>query len=62
MMKHSSRQLANNFQDLVAKVKNLVVMAPVLGVISRPDDPCITVNFMLQSSVVVLNLNCISFL
>ena len=61
-MKHSSRQLANNFQDLVAKVKNLVVMAPVLGVISRPDDPYITVNFMLQSSVVVLNLNCISFL
>ena len=55
MMKHSSRQLANNFQDLVAKVKNLVVMAPVLGAISRPDYPCITVHFMLQSSVIVSN-------
>ena len=28
--------LANNFQDLVAKVKNLVALAPVLGAISRP--------------------------
>ena len=28
--------LATNFQDLVAKVKNLVVLAPVLGVILRP--------------------------
>ena len=37
MMKHSSRQLAANFQDLVAKVKNLVALAPVLGAISRPD-------------------------
>ena len=36
MMKHSSRQLATNFQDLVAKEKNLVVLAPVLGAISRP--------------------------
>ena len=25
------------FQDLVAKVKNLVALAPVLGAISRPD-------------------------
>ena len=25
-----------NFQDLVAKVKNLVTLAPVLGAISRP--------------------------
>ena len=29
--------LATNFQDLVAKVKNLVALAPVLGAISRPD-------------------------
>ena len=27
---------ATNFQDLVAKVKNLVALAPVLGAISRP--------------------------
>ena len=26
-----------NFQDLVAKVKNLVALAPVLGAISHPD-------------------------
>ena len=30
-MKHST-----NFQDLVAKVKNLVALAPVLGAISCP--------------------------
>ena len=29
--------LATNFQDLVAKVKNLVALAPVLGTISRPE-------------------------
>ena len=28
--------LATNFQDLVAKVKNLVTSAPVLGTILRP--------------------------
>ena len=28
--------LATNFQDLVAKVKNLGALAPVLGAISRP--------------------------
>ena len=28
-----------NFQDLVAKVKDLVALAPVLGAISRPDLP-----------------------
>ena len=27
--------LANNFQDLVVKVKNLVALAPVVGAISR---------------------------
>ena len=31
--------LATNFQDLVAKVKNLVALAPVLGAISCPDLP-----------------------
>ena len=30
-----------NFQDLVAKVKNLVALAPVLGAISRPDSQTI---------------------
>ena len=30
--------LATDFQDLVAKVKNLVALAPVLGAISRPED------------------------
>ena len=34
-MKHS------NFQDLVAKVKNLVALAPVLGAISRSETLCI---------------------
>ena len=29
--------LATNFQDLVAKVKNLVALAPVLGAISCPE-------------------------
>ena len=29
--------LATDFQDLVAKVKNLVALAPVLGAILRPD-------------------------
>ena len=29
--------LAINFQDLVAKVKNLVTLVPVLGAISCPD-------------------------
>ena len=29
--------LATTFQDLVAKVKNLVTLAPVSGAISRPD-------------------------
>ena len=36
MMKRSSSILATNFQDLVAKVKNLVALAPVSGAISRP--------------------------
>ena len=30
--------LATNFQDLVAKVKNLGALAPVLGAISRPGE------------------------
>ena len=30
--------LATNFQDFVAKVKNLGALAPVLGAISRPAD------------------------
>ena len=32
----SLANLATNFQDLDAKVKNLVALAPVLGTISRP--------------------------
>ena len=30
-------KVMTNFQDLVAKVKNLGALAPVLGAISRPD-------------------------
>ena len=30
-------KLATNFQDLVAKVKNLVALAPVLGAILHPE-------------------------
>ena len=37
MLKRLVANLATNFQDLVAKVKNLVALAPVLGAISRPD-------------------------
>ena len=33
---NSPANLATNFQDLVAKVKNLVALAPLLGSISRP--------------------------
>ena len=36
MMKRLVANLATNFQDLVAKVKNLVALAPVLGAISHP--------------------------
>ena len=32
--------LATNFQDLVAKVENVVALAPVLGAISRPVAQC----------------------
>ena len=35
-MKRLVANLATNFQDLVAKVKNVVALAPVLGAISRP--------------------------
>ena len=33
---NSPANLATNFQDLVAKVKILVALAPLLGAISRP--------------------------
>ena len=40
MMKHSGRQFDYYFfEDLVAKVKNLVALAPVLGAILRPGYP-----------------------
>ena len=39
--------MATNFQDLVAKVKNLVALAPVLGAISRP---VMNVNYILLVS------------
>ena len=44
--------LATNFQDLVAKVKNLVSMAPVLGAISRPER---------QMCVITLELTLLDF-
>ena len=36
MMNILVTNLPTNFQDLVAKVKNVVTLAPVLGAISRP--------------------------
>ena len=35
-MKHSSHQFGNKFSGLVAELKNLVALAPVLGIISCP--------------------------
>ena len=43
MMNVLVANLATNFQDLVAKVKNLGVLAPVLGAISRPEELCVFV-------------------
>ena len=40
MMKHLVANLVTNFQDLVAKEKNLVALAAVLGAISRPVVSC----------------------
>ena len=50
-MKHSS--LVTNFQDLVAKVKNLVALAPVLGTISHPG---VVILFNLLNSLVNLDI------
>ena len=36
MIRNLVANLVTNFQDLVAKVKNLVALAPVLGAILRP--------------------------
>ena len=36
MVRNSSHQFGTNFQDLVAKVKNLVALPPVLGAILHP--------------------------
>ena len=44
--------LATNFQDLVAKVKNLVTLAPVLGTILRPAGA----NWIFQAFLVHLSL------
>ena len=38
MIRNSTCNLATNFQDLVAKVKNLVALVPVLGAILHPAD------------------------
>ena len=43
MIKRLVANLATNFQDLVAKVKNLVALVPVLGAISRPAESKIKV-------------------
>ena len=43
--------LATTFQDLVAKVKNLVALAPVLGAISRPG------SYMIRKSLRVIMEN-----
>ena len=42
--------LATNFQDLVAKVKKLVTLAPVLGAISRPGLDTKTLTMALNSN------------
>ena len=43
-------KLATNFQDLVAKVKKLVALAPVLGAISRPGLATKTLTMALNSN------------
>ena len=42
--------LATNFQDLIAKVKKLVTLAPVLGAISRPGLDTKTLTMALNSN------------
>ena len=44
--------LATNFQDLVAKVENLVALAPVLGAISRQKDD-INIIFLQQLTYIL---------
>ena len=54
--------LATNFQDLAAKVENLVALAPVLGAISRPAIMTVIEN-MLKTAVEIsmdnLNPSCV---
>ena len=47
-------KLATNFQDLVAKVKNLVVLAPVLGAILCPVQRDLMWCYSLQESTLCL--------
>ena len=48
--------LATNFQNLVAKVKNLVALAPVLSAISRPALPIPSVYFSLDRIALCFSL------
>ena len=48
--------MASNFQDLVAKVKNVVALAPVLGAISRPVFGVEGLNKVMRGKVMITNL------
>ena len=55
MLKRSSRQFGDlNFQDLVAKVKNLVALTSVLGAISRP-----VLYYRIGINTILYVLNCL---
>ena len=43
--------LVTNFQDLITKVKNLVTLVPVLGVISYPETPSVAQQQFSNSSI-----------
>ena len=45
-------ELATNFKDLVAKAKNLVALAPVLGATLRPD---VHISVTLHSTTAVID-------
>ena len=48
--------MATNFQDLVAKLKNVVALAPVLGAISRPVFGVEGLNKVMRGKVMITNL------
>ena len=48
-----------NLQDLVAKVKNLVALAPVLGAISRPAKACKHLQWEFLEWQEVMHISCV---